>query len=745
MAPQQKMSCKGMEASRLAHGFDKAVVAAGNAVLMQKHKPPNTILREFMDFCKSHSIGYEERVDPELMLVHGANRAEFMLNHNDCHERGDAIVDAGVKQPVGGMAYEICPIIGDPLREFHLRRNAEIIERSGGMLAPISGKERFLTIATSNCGQFGKAAKAGCTTNQPNLADKSGNLSVSYLTNKDQGFTEYFKGWNIFVLPWTAELAWPMGPHIFQQAQNSDNAVGKSMGELETAICIFKHQSQGMTWKEAGEKARATSTVKTSIPALVSLCEYFGQADGASLVYKLESFQKALGVTTKIGEEMIAVVVALKFADPTMTFPFIRLAILATNLTAPQVKDGCGRLLNTSDASACAGQHEKAKALEYEQAFKQLDAWLQTVIDAGGLKATEANDIFFAFLVQSMLLWRGKQGKGFSQRSFKDHTEVKGEAALSISSKLRKGAKNPCTWTAAKPPSASADSARPTLATLSDLNDPCTIAGDKGYTVGTVILEKGCDARNSLYTITKVTDNGVNITQRTLGLSAPFSTFVNFGPLFKDWLTIKKTDGLPRAMPDACNTRRLQSGHKEKVDLAKAWLSVGLYEAPSCNDDSFKFLVNPKRLLATKDYGANELTLIPRSYVQHFAAEPKNEASYGVAPCTSCDVTVHISAPMTATSENAAEWKTDVVFEPFWWVQSTPREEKANVKLFDNELQEGLTVAVYKNHKPITANEEILVYVPTTKKLAVREYAEQITEPPSKRMRRKGPAPSTVA
>ena len=63
---------------------------------------------------------------------------------------------------------------------------------------------------------------------------------------------------------------------LAQRAQNADNAVGKAMGEIETAATIMLKVSGGVMFEAAGKLCQKTAADPATVPAIVNLCKYFG-------------------------------------------------------------------------------------------------------------------------------------------------------------------------------------------------------------------------------------------------------------------------------------------------------------------------------------------------------------------------------------------------------------------------------------------------------------------------------------
>ena len=151
----------------LPHGYDAKVVEVGQAILGQDAtlKASITIHNEFLVFAKGNNIGrWEANVHPDEMMVSMFNRNGLMVKPIDVHEKFARIMSAGVDLPDNAFAFEHCPIKGDPLHDVQIQMMEALIRRSNGMLAPLTGRERFCMIATNHCGQSARAVNFGCAT-----------------------------------------------------------------------------------------------------------------------------------------------------------------------------------------------------------------------------------------------------------------------------------------------------------------------------------------------------------------------------------------------------------------------------------------------------------------------------------------------------------------------------------------------------------------------------------------------------
>ena len=143
----------------------KSVISDGDAILNQDQrvKGPKTIFKEFETFLEKHGQIYTlQEVHSDMFLCHGKNRGTLMLFPFKVHVNLSTIIKGGADRQCITNAYA-AEFPTDPKEAANqLDANRSLVERAKGMLAPINGKERYLTLGTGHCAAFVKAASAGC-------------------------------------------------------------------------------------------------------------------------------------------------------------------------------------------------------------------------------------------------------------------------------------------------------------------------------------------------------------------------------------------------------------------------------------------------------------------------------------------------------------------------------------------------------------------------------------------------------
>ena len=529
----------------------------------------------------------------------------------------------------------------------------------------------------------------------------------------------------------SSELAWPQLAALIQLASNAENAVAKSPGEIEVACTILRGRMRGLSFDAAARAAKASAADLSSVAALQKLAEFFGAKDGAQLLVRLDLFLKSLQYCVKLGSQYIMAVATTDAPYVDNAFPYMRLALLTANLTCPpaEVVDGVARLLGVGDV---AGLLKQRATKPHELALRQLDEWLQRAVSLCGMSENDAIDILHKHMVRQVLFLRGKQHKGFEAREFKDMAEIEGATSYDFSKAISAGAKNPCGWTIVEPLAVVQPQAAPKAAGcdrgIADMSDVTVALGDKGYAVDAFVMEKGGSVMNNCFRITKIDakTHVISLSKVTLGVMPEFKTTVQAEARVKKFSVVSKVDTLPKTMPIQVSERTIENTVRFKNDAAKAEVFIAMAQDTGSPHDAFTYLVNGKRLFSKVAFKAKELVMLPRCQLggirdvtltgvgpsHHSATAIVNDVKY----------TFTLGAPATSVNVEPSQWTSDVAFEPFWWVQTTSDEEKANVVIQSRD-QGTVSYPFMTNPKGIPKNTELLMFVEKAKTLSVQQQA----------------------
>ena len=135
--------------------------------IIDSNAGPVKRFNSIMQILLEQKIAYvTQDVSAKLMLVHPENRSRLGVNPHESHRKGAHIAAMGADLQLLGRstAFELAP--ADPIRARQVQFNKRLVDNSGGMLAPVNGSERYLSVGSSHTSQFVKAVLAGCSSPQ---------------------------------------------------------------------------------------------------------------------------------------------------------------------------------------------------------------------------------------------------------------------------------------------------------------------------------------------------------------------------------------------------------------------------------------------------------------------------------------------------------------------------------------------------------------------------------------------------
>ena len=132
--------------------------------------PANEHLQSLVQCLRDHKMIYLlKSVSAKFFLTHKANRGGLLLSPHNVHRNAGRIKACGAdtKQLTNALAIEL-PASGK-LREEHIAQNTKFIDRTSGLLAPINGHERQVTLGCGHTTAFCKLASVGGRTSEKSL------------------------------------------------------------------------------------------------------------------------------------------------------------------------------------------------------------------------------------------------------------------------------------------------------------------------------------------------------------------------------------------------------------------------------------------------------------------------------------------------------------------------------------------------------------------------------------------------
>ena len=143
--------------------------------------------------------------------MHPDNRGGAGLNAYDVHKNLATIKQIGADSEAVHRAtcLEMAP--AGEMRDKQLLFNQGLIDRANGLLAPLCGKERMVSVACSHFTAGCRAAQAGVETPEESLRGKdTTTLNLLQLCEGDAVFMDLIKnGWEWTVLPYVCQETWP--------------------------------------------------------------------------------------------------------------------------------------------------------------------------------------------------------------------------------------------------------------------------------------------------------------------------------------------------------------------------------------------------------------------------------------------------------------------------------------------------------------------------------------------------------
>ena len=345
---------------------------------------------EIKEKLHARGLAYRLVIPVEQLAVHPLNRGGLGCNAWDSHKLGYSIFSSGASLAMlhSSTCVEMSSDMNAKSKEVSF--NQKLVELSQGLMSPLSGCERFLTVSSSHTTQFVRSVKARCKTTQSALADSQGCLSLEQWGN-DKEFAPWIdeviffdgegggwwptiwfcflckhsasiqvemasKGWEWTVVSASACASLPGLVSLMQQALNANNETYSSLTELElmSSLATTAHQltvaGKSFSWDSLAEQLCHTGPLASYAKVIAKIVSLFGGGQHFPLVHFLHDFQQSFGESLKLGKEYIQAVAQVNLSATNM-MPFIRIGLLLANLCSPEqsIVDGYGRLLSRGD------------------------------------------------------------------------------------------------------------------------------------------------------------------------------------------------------------------------------------------------------------------------------------------------------------------------------------------------------------------------------------------------------------
>ena len=165
---------------------------------------PITKWSNVLDVLFQEKIAYTvDEVHTDYFLVHPDNRSKLGINAFNSQRQGAYIIRVGADLQLlaTSTAFELSGL--EPARSDQLRFNHKLVDKADAMLAPVTGKERYLTVSCGHTTAFCRAGNASCKTTELDLQDSFGRLNAQSLGRTYAAMCHMLtKGWRWTTLPW---------------------------------------------------------------------------------------------------------------------------------------------------------------------------------------------------------------------------------------------------------------------------------------------------------------------------------------------------------------------------------------------------------------------------------------------------------------------------------------------------------------------------------------------------------------
>lgn len=674
--------------------------------------PPRLKLGKVIEILLDAGQAQKITMEPDKLLPHPKNRGGRMVVAADVEYKGGMIVTAGAKMELIGesIAFEL-PEEG-PMKQHYLGLIQELVDSSGGKLAPISGKEVALTVASSHTTAFCRMSIAGTKTANDKLANNAGYVQPPEAFKGD--FAQMCRtGWSWVLIRRDVEKLIPELPAKFG-VLNALHAVGSKAGEIETVKSIAEMLETGTSKQDAIDQAVAGAPIcQDYIAAIASYAEDFSGGKGAPLLKCLDDYTKRLGLNTcQVGSDFVTGMVAISSQSKTTTLPFCRLACWMAQSTALKVVDGISRMITTANLRKLASKDNVSQVESIEQLIKNGYEFAQSSSNPNAVMQ------FGKFATRSIVHFFGIE---------KVSREPDGFKSLGLINQLylHDIGLGPKPDDVADPKAAALGAdpkAEVGLSSLSDASDPCKIALRKfthlkidGLFVtpehpGTVCKLKSIDSETAKLTHKPFFGNEETIT-------VPWDSLKKLKP-FKGNIPPELHSVPEPNLPENLAAIQLDI---EKAEVFQAMMAV--YKETSCNEDLLP-CTNPTSLYIqpeSEGYKRGELYLgMVGLYGSLKKLTSKDVISNIASICLikkSGKPMYYISAPTPRSMPKNGE-----LFVPVAWVSTTTDKTQCNMEI--KYVESGGWHFPYLVNTHVVNGKTLLMRVAEPKKGAVKPNAE---------------------
>ena len=662
---------------------------------------------EILKILKDAKIAYSRHVKIHELLVHPKNRGGLGLNAHNVHQTLQDVKWAGADTDHlrKATAFEMYPI--GPEKDAQLEFNSRLITLAGGLLAPMTGDEKLLTVACSHFSAGCRAAVHACKTDVPDIKDQNGCINLAVLCDKDETFKQIIEGGFAFtIVPWQVEQMWPDLPDLAQSALNVEHGTFSQTTELQVMASMSAAADAGVPWEDIIATQQGAKVPSSSYLNLLQtfVMDYAG-GNGAPMIKFLDSFAKVYGKNKTLGSVFIEAVVGATFSSQATKFPFIRSACIAANLICPKGKvvEGFARLLVKSDIVAITRKDKLLNVMAGEQILSDAWAKLQADMFAGTRDELDSFNKFGALSSRVALFLTGKQKEGIEGKEYGKVWNSLTEVSNAFDDELGRNV----SASSAAPPKASAPEVT-SQTSLEQVSDPQWIANREGFCIGELYSLKGT---KTVFKLEAMAATKVSFREQTLSHTDAEIKYVKFDELKR--LFSKFSGKLQEKFDERSIAPYLDVETDQfKFDVIKSEMFRELIKAAGVHQELARkhvaFYANPYEVRCSEAIEANALKLIPVTYLQNIV--PKSLTSKTIV--TGQGKHFYLEAPPKARGTDPAGFAKGTMFAAYWSVGTTDDENEANMKYVKMQVPD-FTFQILQNSKALQPFDKLVVFVPS--------------------------------
>jgi hypothetical protein len=197
--------------------------------------------RKLIAYLLKIRIAQSFDIPSEIVGVHPDNRDGQGCSWQDVYDLLDLIIDVGWSDE---EVQAICISISQKDRCKIVQFNEQLVEASGGHLAPISTPLRYASLAASHTNQVIRVVLASCKHSNPKATD-NGRLSVSKVSAHDHEFGGRLKtGLKWISVPAELFVLFPQLADRIQSAYNAGSHAANKEGQVQIMMRLYREWSK---------------------------------------------------------------------------------------------------------------------------------------------------------------------------------------------------------------------------------------------------------------------------------------------------------------------------------------------------------------------------------------------------------------------------------------------------------------------------------------------------------------------